>query len=150
MQGSKLSEDVTVAGQVTGEDVRQVAREGFRSVLNLRAPEEEGVLSDEQEQSESAGLTYVNIPVRKQEINDAAATRILAAIDDLPKPALVHCGTGMRAGAMAFMHRATRQGLSAEEAMTRAHRLGFDCSSEPELKLFFEHYIDAHSKRGSL
>ena len=150
MQGSKLSEDVTVAGQVTEEDLRQAAREGFRSVLNLRAPEEEGVLSDERERSESAGLTYVNVPTRKQEINDASATRVLAAIDDLPKPALVHCGTGMRAGAMAFMHMATRQGLSADEAMARAQSLGFDCSSEPELKQFFEHYIDTYSKRGSL
>jgi len=30
--------------------------------------------------------------------------------------------------------------------MDKAHSHGFDCSSEPELKQFFEHYIGTHGK----
>lgn len=149
MEGTKLSEDVTVTGQVTPEQLRQAAQEGFHSVLNLRAPEEEGVLADEKAVAEKAGLSYVNLPVRKTEISDALATQVLTEIDNLPKPALIHCASGMRAGAMAFMHMATRQGLSAEDAMAKAQALGFDCNSEPQLKAFFEQYVDAHNGKGA-
>ena len=145
MQGTKLSEEITVTGQVTREQLNVAAQDGFRSVLNLRAPNEDGVFAEEKESAEGAGLSYLNIPVRKDEISDALTTRVLSEIDALPKPALIHCASGMRAGAMAFMHMATRQGLSAEEAMGKAQSLGFDCSSEPALKQFFVHYIDAHS-----
>jgi uncharacterized protein (TIGR01244 family) len=144
MEGTKVSDDMTVTGQVTEEQLRQASGEGFRSVLNLRAPEEEGVLANEKEVAEKAGLSYINIPVRKEEISDELTTQVLSEIDRLPKPALIHCSKGMRAGAMAFMHMATRGGLSAEEAMAKAQEKGFDCNSEPELKQFFEHYVTAH------
>lgn len=149
MQGTKVSDDIMVAGQVTEEEIRQASQEGFRSILNLRAPEEDGVLAQEREKVEAAGLSYINIPVRKTEISDDLTTRVLSEIDKLPKPALIHCGTGMRAGAMAFMHMATRQGLTADKAMGQAHSLGFDCNSEPQLKQFFEHYVNAHSAKSA-
>ena len=144
MQGTQLNNAITIIGQMTEEELKQAAQEGFHSVLNLRAPEEEGVLPDEKEKAEATGLFYVNIPVRKAEISDALTTEVLSEIDRLPKPALIHCATGMRAGAMGFMHMATRQGLSAVKAMEQAHALGFDCSSEPQLKKFFEQYVDSH------
>lgn len=145
MQGTRVSDEITVTGQVSASQLKEAREEGFRSVLNLRAPEEEGVLTDEQEQAETAGLTYVNIPVRKTELSDDLTTRVLSEIDRLPKPALIHCATGMRAGAIAFMHMATRGGLSAEQAMEKAQAMGFDCNSEPQLKQFCAHYVEAHS-----
>jgi len=145
MQGMRINDEMTVAGQVTPEDLRQAASDGFKSVLNLRAPDEEGALPDERRHAEAAGLDYVNIPVKKDEINDDLATRVLAGIDDLPKPALIHCGTGMRAGAMAMMNVATRSGMSADAAMDKARSMGFDCDSEPQLKAFFEKYVDSHN-----
>ena len=143
MQGTKVSEEITVAGQVTKEQLHEAVQNGFRSVLNLRDPDETGVLEEEKEIAESEGLFYLNLPVRKERISESLTTQILAEIDRLPKPALIHCASGIRAGAMVFMHLATRQGLSAEEAMNKAQSLGFDCSHEPELKQFFEHYIES-------
>ena len=148
MDGNKISDDVTVMGQVNAEELQQAKAEGFRSVLNLRAPEEEGILPNEKETAEDAGLFYRNIPVRKEEITDELTTQILAEIDTLPKPALIHCSKGMRAGAMAFMHMATRHGMTANQAMEKAQSQGFDCNSEPQLKQFFEHYVDARSGKG--
>ena len=144
MQGTRLNDAITVTGQLTEEQLKQAVQEGFRSVLNLCAPEEESVLPGEKEKAEGVGLVYVNIPVRKAAISDDLTTRVLSEIDRLPKPVLLHCASGMRASAMGFMHGATRQGLSAEKAMEQAHALGFDCSSEPQIKQFFEHYVDSH------
>ncbi len=145
MEGMKVNEQITVAGQITPEQLDEAARQGFKSVLNLRAADEEGFMADERHRAEAAGLRYENIPVKKEEISDELTTSVLKEIDELPKPVLVHCASGMRAGAMAFMHMATREGMSAEKAMSRAQESGFDCNSEPQLKQFFQHYVETHS-----
>ncbi len=147
MEGMKINDQITVAGQVAPEQFEEAARQGFKSVLNLRTPDEEGYLPDEEQQAEAAGLRYASIPVKKEEISDELTDNVLKEIDELPKPVLVHCASGMRAGAMAFMHMATREGLPAEEAMRRAQESGFDCNSEPQLKQFFEHYVETHSQK---
>jgi len=145
MEGMKVNEQITVAGQITPKQLDEAARQGFKSVLNLRAADEEGFMADERHRAEAAGLRYKNIPVKKEEISDELTTSVLKEIDELPKPVLVHCASGMRAGAMAFMHMATREGMSAEKAMSRAQESGFDCNSEPQLKQFFQHYVETHS-----
>jgi len=146
MEGKRINDDITVTGQIPPEGLKQAAREGFKSVLNLRAPDEEGFMPDEEQQAKAAGLTYVNIPVKKEEISDEMTSQVLKEIDELPKPVLVHCASGMRAGAMACMHMATRAGMTAEEGMKAAQAIGFDCQSEPQLKQFFEHYVNGHTQ----
>ena len=47
----------------------------------------------------------------------------------------------MRSGAMAFMNIATRQGMSAEEALEKGKKMGFDCDAYPAKKKFFKHYV---------
>lgn len=143
----KLNDDLTiVTGQITSEQIQQAAQEGFKSILNLRSPDEEGFLTEEQQQAEAAGLHYVNIPVLVSTISDESTTDVLQQIDELPKPALIHCKSGLRAGAMALMNVATRQGLSPQQAFEQAHNIGFDCSAQPQMKEFFEHYVSTHSR----
>jgi len=70
----KINDELTIAGQVTPEQLQQVAQEGFKSVLNPRSPDE-GFLSNEQQQAEALGLYYVNIPVNFEAINDEIAAQ---------------------------------------------------------------------------
>jgi len=133
-------------GQVTLEQLQQAAQEGFKSVLNLQAPNEEGFLSDEQQTTEAAGLKYVNVPVKPDSMSDALADQVLQQIDALPKPALIHCKSGMRAGAMTLMYVATQQGMTAEQALQMGKQHGFDCDAQPQMKQFFEHYVAEHTK----
>lgn len=141
----KINNELTVAGQVTPEQLQQAVKEGFKSVLNLRSPDEEGFLVDEQQQAESKGLYYVNIPMKVSTLTEELTTEILKQIDELPKPALIHCAKAMRAGAMALMNVATRQGMSPEQTLEMAGEIGFDCSADPQLKEFFQNYISNHS-----
>lgn len=142
----QISAELTVAGQVTPEHLRQAAQEGFKSVMNLRSPSEEGFLSDEQQQAEALGLTYLNIPVNPNELTDELTTSVLQKIDELPKPALIHCASSMRAGVMAFMNVATRQGMTPEQVFEKATSAGFDCDANPQMKQFLAHYISTDSK----
>ncbi len=141
----KINDDITVTGQVTPEQLQQATNSGFKSVLNLRASDEKGFLKDEQQQAETAGLNYTNIPLKVETINDELIGEILEQIDKLPKPALVHCASGMRAGAMSLMNVAIHKGMTPEEAFETAEKLGFDYSSSPKLKQVFEEYIAKHS-----
>lgn len=143
----RINDQLAVAmGQVTPEQLQQASQEGFKSVLNLRSPNEEGFLSDEQQQTEAVGLKYVNVPVQPDGMSDALADQVLKEIDQLPKPALIHCKSGMRSGAMALMYVATQQGFTADEAMALGKQNGFDCDSNSQMKQFFEHYVSKHAK----
>lgn len=143
----KINDELTVAGQVTPEQLQQAAQEGFKSILNLRSPDEEGYWRDEQQQAEALGLRYVNIPVKVDTLTEDKTTEVLEQINALPKPLLLHCYKEMRAGAMALMNIATRQGLTPEQAFEKAHEIGFDCSAYPQMKEFFAHYVSTHSKQ---
>jgi uncharacterized protein (TIGR01244 family) len=102
-------------------------------------------LPDEQQLAEAAGLEYVNIPVKPSEMTEELTDKVLEQIDALPKPALIHCASAMRAGAMAFMNLATRRGMTAERVFEKAGEAGFDCNANPQMKQFLEQYISTHS-----
>ena len=141
----EVNQELAIAGQLTPFDLQEVASSGFKSVLNLRHPAEEGFLLDEQQQAEASGLRYVNLPVTPETMGDELTTSVLQEIDELPKPLLVHCASGMRAGAMTLMQFATRNGMTADEAFEVAGRIGFDCNAYPQMKQFFAHYVNTYS-----
>lgn len=120
----KINDELAIAGQVTLEQLPQVAQEGFKSVLNLRSPDEDGFLNSEQQQVEDLGLYYLNIPVKVEAINDEIADLVLTQTNKLPKPALVHCDSAMRAAAIVLMQIATRQGVTLKQAFKQAEKLG--------------------------
>lgn len=145
METKKINDEITIAGQITPEQLQQAAQEGYKSVFNLRSPEEQGFLPDEQQQAEFTGLQYKHIPVKPNAMTEELTTQVLAEIDQLPKPVLIHCASAMRAGAMALMHLATREGMTPEQVFAKAASVGFDCSANPQIKQFVEQYISQSS-----
>jgi uncharacterized protein (TIGR01244 family) len=120
----KINDDFAIAGQITPEQLQQLAQDGFKSVLNLRSPDEAGVLINEQQQVEALGLYYINIPIKVETITIEIAAQVLKKIDEISKPALVHCNNAMRSAAMVLMHIATQQGVSLSQAFNQAEQLG--------------------------
>jgi uncharacterized protein (TIGR01244 family) len=131
----KVSEDLSAAGQPTPEDLKQAAQEGFKSVLNLRSPDEPGFLSDEQQQAQA------NIPLKPSEANQELTDAAIQEIENLPKPILIHCAAGARAGGIALISNAISEGLTYEEISQKAQELGLNLE-QPHLKQFLlEKYI---------
>lgn len=133
----RVSDELSIAGQVTPEQLQQAAAEGFKSVLNLRSPDEAGVLSDEQQQAEAAGLAYSNVPLSNSNLSNGQVSEALEALEGLPKPVLIHCGAGARAGAIALIAKATQENLSPEDLTEQAEQLGLE-PDQPHLKQFIE------------
>lgn len=143
----KVNENLSIAGQVTPEELQQAAQLGFKSVLNLRSPDEVGVLADEQQQTEDAGLEYVNVPLKASESNRELTEVAIKTLDDLPKPVLIHCGAGARAGGIALIATAINQGLTYEQIALKAQELGIDLE-QPHLKQFIqENYTAQQSQK---
>lgn len=140
-----VNESFAVAGQISPEQLQQAAQEGFKSVLNVRSAHEPGFAEDEPQQAQNLGLAYAHAPLQVDDVTIDQLTDILAELDQLPKPTLIHCAGGMRASAIALLSIATQEGLTAEQAITRAQELGYDYNVNPKIKQFFEDYIANHS-----
>lgn len=82
-----------------------VVKDGYKSVLNLRRPEEAN-LEGEEELVKARGLTYVHAPVvASPDGIDAKSVRAAAEkLHDMPQPVFVHCASGGRASAVVLAH----------------------------------------------
>ena len=130
----------------TADRVGELAREGFRSLVNLRAPgEKDEVLSPDKEGeiARSNGLAYLSIPVSPQDMmNEDNAERFDREVARLPGPVAVHCASGRRAGLLTFLHVARGKGQSGDEAAAKAEGMGFQFGT-PETKANFIQSVDA-------
>lgn len=142
--------DLVTTGQVVPEQLRQAVLEGFKSVLNLRSPDELGFLTTEQDLVEELGLRYLNIPLKLETLREELITHILVQLENLPKPVVMHCAAGMRSTTIALVSIAVQEGLTIEETLAIARRLGFDYLDHslinPKIKQLFVEYVRQHAK----
>ncbi|MFQ4143350.1 beta-lactamase hydrolase domain-containing protein [Chlorogloeopsis sp. ULAP02] len=146
----RINENLTTTGQVIAQQLEQASQEGFKSVLNLRSPDELGFFRDEQQVAESFGLNYVNVPLKLEDLSEELITKILKTLEELPKPAVVHCAAAMRSTGIALLSIATKEGLTPEQTLAKARNLGFSffehTGISPQLKTLFVDYINKHAK----
>ncbi|MDR9404454.1 MAG: sulfur transferase domain-containing protein [Halothece sp. Uz-M2-17] len=135
-----LSPEFAIAGQITPEQLQRAKEAGYQAVVNLRMPGEQGFI-DNQNAAQDAGLHYAHIPVSPSEIGNVA-DHVINQLDELPKPALVHCGSALRAGVMVLAYMGVRQGKSADTVLEEARQAGFTMiDGKPPLKQFIQDYI---------
>jgi uncharacterized protein (TIGR01244 family) len=131
----QVSNDLSIAGQIASEQLLELASAGFKSVLNLRSPDEKDFLPEEQQQAEAAGLKYANIPLSPKEANQQLTDEAIQAVENLPKPVLIHCAGGARAGGIALIAHALNESLTPEQIVEKAGELGINLE-QPHLKQF--------------
>lgn len=144
----KISEDITSARQPSEEEIKNLAQQGFKSVINLRTSGEEDQPLSPQEEGELVkrlGMQYLNIPVSSKEVpKPEQIDKFRNAVECMPKPIYAHCHRGKRSGAFSMIDLALKQGMTGEEALQKATSMGFECDI-PQLKDFFINYINQHT-----
>lgn len=116
--------DVATAGQPEGRHFGRLAEAGYRTVIDLRAPEEDRLLN-EPEVIGRAGMEYVSLPVGHEDIGDGTFDRFRELMADRERrPVLVHCSSANRVGALLIPYLVLDEGKSAEEALEVASRVG--------------------------
>lgn len=136
--GSPL-EGVATAGQPDEEHLRSLAEAGYKTVIDLRATGEDRGLAEEKVVQE-AGLEYVNIPVGHETIDDETFERFRQLMTDpRRRPALVHCSSANRVGALLIPYLIMDEGKDREKAVEIGKEVGL---SSEELKQAALRYTD--------
>jgi uncharacterized protein (TIGR01244 family) len=115
---------VMAAGQPTGEQIQLMVEEGgYRTVIDLRPPSEPRGF-DEGEAARQIGLTYINIPVTPETLDQATIDRFLAAFRKAERPVLVHCSTSYRVGGLLYAWLVLEKKEPPAKALEQARAAG--------------------------
>ncbi|MCL6655694.1 phosphatase [Agrobacterium rubi] len=123
----KINDSISVSPQIKNEDMGELARLGFKSVISNRPDGEEAGqprAEDTALAAKAAGLEFRHIPVVASDIRDRDVSLFDEAMRDLPKPVLGFCRSGTRAATLWAMSQADKQGADAVLAATKA--AGYD------------------------
>ncbi len=95
----KLSNDFAAAGQITTEDMAQIASLGFKSVICNRPDGEAFGQPGHEEIAKAAaahGLEFRHFPVVSGRVGEADLEAFGKVASELPKPVLAYCRSGAR------------------------------------------------------
>lgn len=120
----EINDELAIAGQITLDQLKQIADEGYKSVLNLCLPDETGLLANEQEKTEFLGLYYLNFPIKSQDIHYQNMLQMYQIIIELPKPILIHCDNSIRSATIVLLYISIKQGITFEKALQKVITLG--------------------------
>jgi uncharacterized protein (TIGR01244 family) len=123
-----VTEDISVAPQISVGDVEEAARQGFRTIINNRpdgeAPDQP--TSGEMEAAAAAaGLAYYHLPVRGGPTPEQVETtqRIL---EEAAKPVLAFCRSGTRSIVTWALAEAASDARGPQELVELGRRAGYD------------------------
>jgi uncharacterized protein (TIGR01244 family) len=118
-----ISPGIAAAGQPATDAVHKLSAMGFRTVINIRTPEEGGLV-DERAIVESQGLRYVSIPVTAKSLSPADVIAVEKVLDDpTAGPVLFHCASANRVGGIWALVQA-RRGKDPEAALAAGREAG--------------------------
>ena len=141
---NSVSDKVSTGGQPTPAQYIDLAREGYKTVICLREPGEYDMAAEEAA-AKSKGLTFINIPVNKENPKPEQVDKFLAALSS-PKvfPVFIHCGTGNRVAAFWMVRRVVVDKWDLEDAEREAKLVGLKTET---MKQFALNYIKAHNSK---
>ena len=119
-------EGVATAGQPGQGHLKQLAKAGYRTILDLRTSEEDPGF-EESEIVRSAGMEYVNIPLemKPEAFSDGVFDRARELLADAERrPILVHCASAARVTPLLIPYLILDEGRSPEEAVRIASQVG--------------------------
>jgi uncharacterized protein (TIGR01244 family) len=124
----KLDETISVAGQITPEDVAEAASAGFTFVINNRPDGEQPGQPEAAEieaAAKAAGLGYAAIPITHAGFSENQVAAMKSALESAPGPVLAFCRSGTRSTLVWALAR-SRMGDDAETLQAKAEAAGYD------------------------
>lgn len=94
-----MSHQVSIAGQITPDQVPTIAENGFKTIINNRPDGEEPgqpTSADIAAAAEQAGVAYKEISFAGSELNQTHVERFAEFFNEAEQPILIFCRTGNR------------------------------------------------------
>ena len=142
---SKVDAVVACGGATETSALDGLAKDGFKSVINLRTTGEQNAnIEQNAAHAKELGLKYIHIPFNTQQMDPKVIDQFLAAIADKSnQPVYVHCGSASRVGAVWLVKRVLQDGWTIDKATEEAKAIGLRSEA---LEKFATDYIAAHKR----
>ncbi len=135
-----VNEHVLRGGQPSEEGLRNLAKMGVKTVIDLR--EANGEMLAEKQIVEAAGMHFVNVPMRgMHRPDDADVAKVLSLFEDKDAgPVFVHCQRGAdRTGTVVACYRISHDHWDNGRALDEAKQLGMHWTQKA-----MQHYVKGY------
>jgi uncharacterized protein (TIGR01244 family) len=137
MQGPvRINDQISVAGQITRDEVAALKKQGFETIINNRPDDEEPgqpASADVKAETERQGMRYLYQPVTTSSITKADVAAFHNAVLRAPAPILAHCRSGTRCYLLWGLSKVMFDNASPLGIVAEASRQGFDLRVLPAL-----------------
>lgn len=136
MQSTQITDFLSVAGQISKDDIASLAEAGVATIINNRPDNEEpGQLTaaDAEAEAKKHGIDYRYLPVTTNAITRAQVAEFDKVVLRSPKPVLAHCRSGTRCYLMWAAARALFERESPLKLVAQAAIKGYDLRVLPSL-----------------
>lgn len=123
---TKVDGSTGCAGATDPKALAEVAKRGYKSVLNLREATEAGAAVDESKAAaEGAGLKYIHLPFNSSKPDPAVADAFIKIVTDKTnQPIYIHCAGAGRVSGLWMAKRILVDKWPEEKAIEEAKLIG--------------------------
>ena len=116
--------NLLTGGQPSAGHLQALKDAGVAVILDIRDPIEPRGF-DEPATARQLGIEYINVSVSSATLDDPTLERILEVVrSNAGRPLLFHCASGNRVGGALLPHFILDHGMSEDEAIQAAMRIG--------------------------
>ncbi len=138
-----LDEQLLTGGMPTADQLRDVARAGVRTVINLAIPDAPRALPNEASIVRSLGIEYIGIPVHWEQPTRRDLDTFMDTMDTHQAEKLfVHCQANYRVSGFVLLYRVLRLGWDRERAFQDLRRI-WNPAEYPTWQNFIEENLPA-------
>lgn len=120
-----FDEQMIGAGQPSADDLKSLADEGVKTVIDLRPAGEAGHPDDEADTVQGLGMRYHTLPIAGPgDLTRDNAKQFGELLASAEKPVVIHCGSSNRVGALVALKANMVDGLSPADALALGQRAG--------------------------
>lgn len=128
---TKIDATIGCAGATDPKAMTELAKRGYKAVLNLREASEDGAqIPESKAAAETAGLTFIHVPFKGSAPDDAVADEFLKVVaTPANQPLFINCGSANRVGAMWLIKRMVVDKWPQDKAVEEAKAIGLSSAA---------------------
>ncbi len=129
MNVKNISDKISVTSQISCDDIKQIKRQGFKTIICNRPDAESSDQTDAEELAKAADeldIEFIYMPITPNNFSEQDISDFGAALNNTEHPILAYCRTGTRSTTLWALSQAGVR--STEDIIIKAANAGYDLS----------------------